>query len=466
MKLTYLIIGAVASTMYLASCEKDEIQSSTFIQSENSIATDSTAVKNEVKVTFEQLPKVIKDQLVAKFKGFELVEAEKVTDAKDIIFYKIKIKVDGKTSELKFDIEGKQIVEIKNAPTYVVLKETDLSDAMKKALAAKYPDYKFLGGNKLQTAANTIYNIKISTAIGEAYVIFDGNGKLLQATEVPKITELKETELPEAIKAVLKEKYSSAKVVSVKKVVRISATTYEVKIKDTKGTVELLFDAAGKLLNSSQNGSLEMPILAANLLPEITTFLKTKYPTFAVTSAKKIVKNNVVSYEVTIKDPSATVELKFDAKGVMTAISKTDIKVVPVLIKEADLSAAIKTYLTTKYAGYTFVSAMASPNEKKEMITNVVIKRNTFMYEIKFNAKGEFVSVSSNEKTVSVSIKLADLPVESQTYIKTNFVGGEVTSVSKVTKGDQVTFMAVVKLKDKKTELTFDAKGKFLGKKD
>jgi hypothetical protein len=466
MKLTYLIIGSIAATLYLASCEKDQIQSAAFIQTESSVASDSTEVKNEVKVTFDALPTVLKDYLVTKYKAYEIVEAYKATDSKGLIVYKLKIKVDGKIIEIKLDAAGKVAEEVKVGPSVGVLKETDLTDVIKKYLLEKYPDYKFIGGNKIQTEKNTILNIKISTAKGDVYLMFDGNSKLIQANEVPKIAELKEADLTEPIKLYLKATYPAFKFISARKETKVSSVSYFVKIKDGKGTIELLFDAAGKLINSSQNGMVETQVAAANLLPEILTFLKTKYPTFVVTSAKKIVKNNVVSYEVTVKDPSATVELKFDAKGTMTSISKTDIKVVPAVIKEADLSAAIKTYLTTKYAGYTFVSAEAKANEKKEMITMVVIKKNTFTYEIKFNSKGEFVSVSSNEKIVNSIVKLADVPAEMQTYLKANYATAELGAITKSTNGDLVTYTIIVKLNNKKSELTFDAKGKFVSKKD
>jgi Putative beta-lactamase-inhibitor-like, PepSY-like len=466
MKLTYLIIGALASTFYLASCEKDQIQSSDFNQTESAIGTDSTETKNQVKVTFDALPKVLKDYLVTKYKAYEIIEAVKSTDSKGLIVYKLKIKADGKIIEIKLDAAGKLVEEVKVGPTVGVITAADLPDAVKKYLTEKYPDYKFIGGNKIQTPTNTVLNIKISTAKGDIYLMFDGAGKVMQTNEIPKIAELKEANLPDAIKLYLKEKHLGYKFISARKETKVSSISYFVKIKESKGTLELLFDGNGKLINSSQNGNLETKLTAEQLIPAITTYLKTKYPTFTFVSAKKNVKGTVVSYEVTVKDASSTVELKFDAVGTMTGVSKTDVKEVTNVVKEADLSAAIKTYLTTKYAGYTFVSATSKSDDKKEMMTTVVIKKNTFTYEIKFNTKGEFVSVSSNEKTVTSTVKLTDTPADMQSYLKANYATAELGLITKSTKGDLVTYMIVVKLNNKKSELTFDAKGKFVSKKD
>jgi hypothetical protein len=466
MKITYLIIGAVASTLYLASCEKDQIQSASFTQTESAVSSDSTEVKNQVKVTFDAFPKVLKDYLVTKYKAYEILEANKITDSKGQVAYKLKIKADGKIIEIKLDAAGKVSEEVKMGPTVGVITAADLSDAIKKYLSEKYPDYKFIGGNKIQTPNNTVLNIKISTAKGDIYLMFDGAGKLIQANEIPKIAELKEANLPDAIKLYLKENHLGFKFVSARKETKVSSISYFVKIKESKGTLELLFDANGKLINSSQNGLLETKLTLEQLTAPMSSYMKAKYPTFTFVSAKKIVKGSVVSYELTIKDPSSTVELRFDVNGTMTNMSKTDVKVVSVVLKEADLMASIKTYLTTKYAGYVFVSAVSKANEKKEMTTTVVVKKNTFTYEIKFNTKGEFVSVSSNEKIVNSTVKLTDVPADMQTYLKANYANAELGSITKSTKGDLVTYIILIKLNNKKSELTFDAKGKFVSKKD
>jgi Putative beta-lactamase-inhibitor-like, PepSY-like len=466
MKLTYLIIGAVASTLYLASCEKDQIQSASFIQTESAVSSDSTEVKNQVKITFDALPKVLKDYLVSKYKAYEIVEAVKGTDSKGLAIYKLKIKADGKIIEIKLDAAGKVVEEVKVGPTVGVITAADLPDVVKKYLLEKYPDYKFVGGNKIQTTSNTVLNVKISTAKGDIYLMFDGAGKLIQTNEIPKIAELKEADLTDAIKMYLKNNYPTAKFVSARKETKASAVSYFVKIKESKGTLELMFDGAGKLLNLSQNGQVETKLPIEQLTAPMSSYMKAKYPTYTFVSAKKIVKGTVVSYELTIKDLTSTVEIKFDATGTVTSVSKNEVKVVTNVIKEADLAASIKTYLTTKYAGYTFVSANAKADDKKEMMTTVVIKKNTFTYEIKFNAKGEFVSVSSNEKIVTSTVKLADAPADMQSYLKANYATAELGAITKSTKGDLVTYTIIIKLNNKKSELTFDAKGKFVSKKD
>ncbi len=466
MKFTYLVIGAIATTLYLASCEKDQVQSSQFNQTEASIATDSTQTKNDVKITFTELPTVLKDYLVTKYKAYEIVEAYKGLDSKGLVVYKLKIKVDGKLIEVKFDASGKVIEEVKTGPVLGALKESDLTAEVRKYLSEKYPNYKFISGNKFQTTVTTMVNIKISTVNGDVHLMFDGASKLIQAVEIPIIMEIKEADLTPAIAAYLKTNYPAYKFVTARKESKASSVAYFVKIKDTKGTLELTFDAAGKLIASSQNGLLSTPITSSQLLPAMTDYIKLKYPNYTFVSAKKINKGTLFNYEVTLKDLTSTVELKFDDKGNVTSVSKIETKSIPMVLKESDLSAPIKAYLTAKYPGYTFISGITKQNDKKESITSIIIKKNNGIYEVKFNAKGEFVSVSGNDKVVIVPIKTTDLPADIQTYLKANYPKGEVVSIAKTTKSDVTTYVLVVKIDNKKVELTFDGKGKFISKKD
>ena len=367
MKLTYLIIGGLATTLYLASCEKSQIESSAFNQTESSIATDSTQVKNEVRITFAELPTVLKDYLVTKYKAYEIMEATKYNDEKGLLVYKLKIKVEGKVIEVKFDASGKVLEDNKNGQVVGALKEADLSDAIRKYLSEKYPGYKFISGNKFQTTVTAMINVKIATPTGDVYLMFDGASKLIQAVEIPKIVVIKESELSADIKAYLIANHPTYKFVSARKESKASSVSYFVKIKDTKGTLELTFDATGKLIASSQNGMLSTPITSSQLLPAITSYLKTKYPSHTFVAAKRVNKGTTVSYEIVIKDATSTVELKFDANGNMTSMSKNEIKPVTTILKEADLPASIKSYISSKYAGSTFVSGVTKPNEKKEL---------------------------------------------------------------------------------------------------
>ena len=62
----------------------------------------------KTEITADKLPKPITDYMAANYKGYTLVKAEVVTDATNgaVLFFDVRYTLDGKTSELHFDING------------------------------------------------------------------------------------------------------------------------------------------------------------------------------------------------------------------------------------------------------------------------------------------------------------------------------------------------------------------------
>jgi hypothetical protein len=465
MKTSYLLIGIAAATLSFSACEKNEIDSAQALSQEYAVTSDSS----EVKVTLMQLPQSVQLYLNTNFKGFVLKEAEKNTNDKGIVTYETKITLADKTIELKFDAEGKLIVKPINAPKSTPVLEADLLAAIKLYLKEKHAGYTFISAEKYTVSVLSFYEVKIKTAAGNMSLKFDDKGAIIvKAKEVEEVktSQILEANLVDAIKVYLKENHAGYTFVSAEKDTKGALAIYKVKIKTATGMVELVFDAAGKIIVKVEEGKSELNIAEKDLLPAIVTYLKTNHAGYSIVQAKKSVKAAITTYELKIKVSTGMVELKFDDKGKMLSTSKPEIKPAAGEIKLANLATSIKSYLATNYVGYTFVSANTKANDKKENITNVVIKVKTVTYELKFNAKNEFMSVNGDNKTsLEMVIKLTDLPAEAQAYLTKTFPVMVMHNAKKETKAGVVTYIVKLTADKKSYEITFDAKGKFLSQK-
>ena len=226
--------------------------------------------------------------------------------------------------------------------------------------------------------------------------------------------------------------------------------------------VKLNFNAKGALLAALT----DTPVLIADLLPAITTYITTNYSGATITSAHS---ESDGSFDVLITaSDGSKVKLNFTATG--TFVSANTLKPngnhnhnhnsnqTPVAI--ADLATSITTYITTNYAGATITSAHKEADSSFDVFITTAAGANL---NLNFSAAGEFISVSSNGNNHAnheTVVAVADLLANITTYITTNYAGATITSAEKDWNGGfevHLTTSAGVRL-----ELNFTAAGVFV----
>ncbi len=347
----------------------------------------------------------------------------------------------------------------------IKLKLVDLPNAINGYLETNYSGFVFLEAKKITslTGAN-VFTVKFLLKFVPYEIKFDADGKVLSQKK-GGISEhvIKENELLSVISTYLKDNYNDYKFVSAKKYEVDKKTYFEVKIKNsTGGTIDLKFDSDGKILIINSNGQSTAIIKESELLPSIISYLKSKYSSYTMISAKKISKNGLIYYELKIKSGNNTFEIKFNANGAILESSDQSVKSSP--ITSTSMPAAVQEYLKAKYAGYTFISG-----EKAEKATGsfiyIKIKLNNITYELKFDGNGVFQSVSGSNKTSEIKVVLTDLPSTASSYLKTTFPQMVFLSGTKVTKNESITYVVKIKSGQKEYIIIFDSSGKMISNK-
>lgn len=180
-------------------------------------------------------------------------------------------------------------------------------------------------------------------------------------------------------------------------------TKYSVDITLNSIPYHIHFDAVGAFVsvNSSGRGHGKTnqsmaAVVQADLLATIKTYLNTTYAGYTFINAYSETSNSVLTgYDVNITYNAINYHVTFDATGAFVSVgtrkSKTPTTNVPVA--QADLLAAISTYLTTNYAGYTFVNAYSEAVSGVIVNYDVNITSAGIAYHVVFDASGVFVSV-------------------------------------------------------------------------
>lgn len=350
-------------------------------------------------------------------------------------------------------------------PGEIKLKLVDLPTAIKGYLETNYKGFVFLEAKKTtSTAGANVFTVKFLLKFVPYEIKFDAEGKVLSQKKgsIPEQI-IKESELLSVISTYLKANYSGYKFVSAKKYEVDKKTYFEVKIKNsTGGTVELKFDADGKILITNANGQTTVIIKESELLPSVISYLKSKYTAYTLISAKKVSKNGVIYYELKIKSGNNTFEIKFNANGAVVESSDQSIKSSP--LTSSSIPSSVLEYLKANYAGYTFISG-----EKTEKATGTYIylkiKLNNITYELKFDGNGAFQSASGSNKTYEIKVVLTDLPSTATSYLKTTFPQMVFLSGKKVTKNESITYVIKIKSGQKEYTVIFDSSGKMISNK-
>ena len=181
---------------------------------------------------------------------------------------------------------------------------------------------------------------------------------------------------------------------------------YSVDITLNSVPYHIHFDAAGAFISvnsKGRKGKVDQSIAAVTqteLLAAITTYLNTNYAGYTFINAYSKTSNSTLTgYSVNITYNNINYHVTFDATGVFISAGTRKVKTATtnVPVAQADLLAAISTYLNSNYAGYTFVNAYSEAVNGVISNYDVNITLNSVTYHVVFDATGVFVSVGTKK---------------------------------------------------------------------
>ncbi len=229
--------------------------------------------------------------------------------------------------------------------------------------------------------------------------------------------------------------------------------------------------SARETADSSKKKVTKVAVTQANLLTAISTYLTTNYAGFTFVDAySKSVSGVIVGYDVNITLNSTPYHINFSATGVFVSVNsagrKGKIDQTIASVAQADLLAAIKTYLSTNYAGYTFINAYSETSNSTLTGYDVNITYNSVNYHVTFDATGTFISVGTRvakTPTTNVPVAQADLLAAITTYLNTNYAGYTfVNAYSEAVSGVIANYDVNITSNAVTYHIVFDAKGVFV----
>jgi hypothetical protein len=184
--------------------------------------------------------------------------------------------------------------------------------------------------------------------------------------------------------------------------------------------------------DSTKKNTTNVAVTQANLLSAISTYLTTNYSGYTFVNAYSEAVSGVINaYDVNITLNSVPYHVVFSATGVFVSVNSNGkghgkMNQTMATVAQADLLAAIKTYLNTTYAGYTFINAYSETSNSVLTGYDVNITFNSVNYHVTFDATGAFVSVGTRKAktaTTNVPVAQADLLTAISTYLTKNYAG-------------------------------------------
>lgn len=128
---------------------------------------------DEEKIPVKELPKAVQKAAKAKFRGAEIVGAAKeIEDGKTT--YEVMFKLNGRSIDVAMSPEGK-ILEVEKE-----IDHSDLPEAVKKTIAAKYPGAKIEKVEQVTKGEDGPASYEVSI-ISE--VVLDAKGKIKEAKD-------------------------------------------------------------------------------------------------------------------------------------------------------------------------------------------------------------------------------------------------------------------------------------------
>lgn len=249
-----------------------------------------------------------------------------------------------------------------------------------------------------------------STASSARTATIQNNGALLKVGNV-----IDPATLPTTIIDYLKANYAGYVIVQADAKVDAAGTILGYETLINVGTVqyELNFGPTGIFTQlETPEGQFEgTGIAQSTLLPAITTYLTATYPGYVFREAEtKLVNGVLTGYKVEIVQNNLKYHVLFDSAGKFVSVNAGGtggghdgngndggVKGTDTPILQKDLPTAVRTYLTTNYAGYVYVSSVV----EKDVAGTVMAYEVKFTsagvdYEAEFNALGGFVKLSTD----------------------------------------------------------------------
>lgn len=224
--------------------------------------------------------------------------------------------------------------------------------------------------------------------------------------------------------------------------------------------------------DSTKKNTTNVAVTQANLLSAISTYLTTNYAGYTFVNAYSEAVSGVINaYDVNITLNSVPYHVVFSATGVFVSVNSAGkghgkMNQSMATVAQADLLAAIKTYLNTTYAGYTFINAYSETSNSVLTGYDVNITYNAVNYHVTFDATGAFVSVGTRKAktaTTNVPVAQADLLAAISTYLTTNYAGYTfVNAYSEAVTGVIANYDVNITSNAVTYHVVFDAKGVFV----
>lgn len=248
----------------------------------------------------------------------------------------------------------------------------------------------------------TVYQADLVSRSAKLLVSIQRDGTLLEAQR-----KVDSTALPAAVLGYLNANYAGYKILKAgtKEARGTKAIQgYFVLIRQNNQIYALNFDAQGVFLSlTTPSGRREHQHLAESALPAaVTDYLKANYAGYAFRGAvARQEDGKTTGYDIFIIKDGTAYEVRFDAAGVFLNAT-TVLKVVPggpkpegtvESLTQDQLPAAIATYLTTNYAGYTFEKALTLKVNGTVKGYAVLFTKDGKRYAVEFDANGAFVRV-------------------------------------------------------------------------
>lgn len=220
-------------------------------------------------------------------------------------------------------------------------------------------------------------------------------------------------------------------------------------------------------------------ITADQLPAAATTYLTTNYAGYTLIQAVQGTdRMGTTFYAVVIEQNSVRYHLHFDANGTFVACKgghgpgMNDAN--ETTITADALPAAITTYLTTTYPGYTLVQAEQAADSAGVVIYyETAITANGKTFQLNFDPTGKLLKGGGGKggpggpgggKPMGTSLTAAQLPATVTTYLTTNYAGYTFGQGYQATTRDGVTVYAVMITQNStRYFLLFDANGAFIG---
>ncbi len=226
---------------------------------ETDIKADGTMLEVEKELTKKAWPKALRSTIENKYPKStvkEVLEVDKVDGRKEVPDHlEVTIQTAGdKSVEILLSLDGKKVTEDSQKETSTAaadedIKPSDLPKAIKDALRARFPKAKITSAEKGTEEGKPIFEVSIKNQQRNIDVTLSPRGEILSFEKT-----LLPSDRPKRMMETLNAKYPHASIKIIEEVWEHDKRTgYEGSIiTEGKKTVEVAFDANGKLVESDK----------------------------------------------------------------------------------------------------------------------------------------------------------------------------------------------------------------------